>query len=56
MKVDVWSSEDGHPVRDGDFSYCAGLTSNALPSLKALFQQRFHGKGCPPNAPFWQQG
>lgn len=35
MKVDVWSSEDGHPVRDGDFSYCAGLTSNALPEAQS---------------------
>ena len=35
MKVDVWSSEDGHPVRDGDFSHCAGLTSNALPEAQS---------------------
>nr|WP_293539307.1 UpxY family transcription antiterminator [Prevotella sp.] len=45
MKVDVWSSEDGHPVRDGDFSYCAGLTSNALPESQSSVPAEVSRKG-----------
>ena len=45
MKVDVWSSEDGHPVRDGDFSHCAGLTSNALPESQSSVPAEVSRKG-----------
>ena len=30
MKVDEWTSEDGHTLGGGEFPPCAGLTSNAL--------------------------
>lgn len=52
MKVDVWSSEDGHPVRDGDFLIALDLPPTPSPSLKALFQQRFHGRGVHQMYPF----
>ena len=45
MKVDVWSSEDGHPVRDGEFSHCAGLTSNALPESQSSVPAEVSRKG-----------
>lgn len=45
MKVDVWSSEDGHPVRDGDFSHCAGLTTNALPESQSSVPAEVSRKG-----------
>ena len=34
MKVDEWTSEDGHTPGDGEFPPCAGLTSNALPEAQ----------------------
>ena len=45
MKVDVWSSEDGHPVRDGEFSHCAGLASNALPESQSSVPAEVSRKG-----------
>ena len=35
MKVDEWSSEDGHTPGGGEFPPCAGLTSNALPEAQS---------------------
>lgn len=35
MKVDEWTSEDVHTPGDGEFSPCAGLTSNALPEAQS---------------------
>ena len=35
MKVDEWTSEDGHTPGDGEFPPCAGLTSNALPEAQS---------------------
>ena len=35
MKVDEWSSEDGHPPGGGKTSPSAGLTSNALPEAQS---------------------
>lgn len=34
MKVDEWTSEDGHTPGGGEFPPCAGLTSNALPEAQ----------------------
>ena len=35
MKVDEWTSEDGHTPGGGEFPPCAGLTSNALPEARS---------------------
>lgn len=35
MKVDEWTSEDGHTTGGGEFPPCAGLTSNALPETQS---------------------
>ena len=35
MKVDEWTSEDGHTSGGGEFPPCAGLTSNALPEAQS---------------------
>ena len=34
MKVDEWTSNDGHTLGGGEFPPCAGLTSNALPEAQ----------------------
>ena len=34
MKVDEWTSEDGHTPGGGEFPPCAGFTSNALPEAQ----------------------
>ena len=36
MKVDEWTSEDGHTPGGGEFPPCAGLTSNALPEAQSV--------------------
>ena len=35
MKVDEWTSEDGHTLGGGELPPCAGLTSNALPEAQS---------------------
>ena len=35
MKVDEWTSKDGHTLGGGEFPPCAGLTSNALPEAQS---------------------
>ena len=35
MKVDEWTSEDGHTPGGGEYPPCAGLTSNALPKAQS---------------------
>ena len=35
MKVDEWTSEDGHTSGGGEFPPCAGLTSNAFPEAQS---------------------
>ena len=35
MKVDEWTSEDGHTLGGGEFPPCAGLISNALPEAQS---------------------
>ena len=35
MKVEEWTSEDGHTPGGGEFPPCAGLTSNALPEAQS---------------------
>ena len=35
MKVDEWTSEDGHTPGGGELPPCAGLTSNALPEAQS---------------------
>ena len=35
MKVDEWTSNDGHTLGGGEFPPCAGLTSNALPETQS---------------------
>ena len=35
MKVDEWTSEDGHTLGGGEYPPCAGLTSNALPEAQS---------------------
>ena len=35
MKVDEWTSEDGHTPGGGEFPPCAGFTSNALPEAQS---------------------
>ena len=35
MKVDEWTSEDGHTPGGGEFPPCAGLTSNVLPEAQS---------------------
>ncbi|MGN8802601.1 UpxY family transcription antiterminator [Segatella copri] len=35
MKVDEWTSNDGHTSGGGEFPPCAGLTSNALPEAQS---------------------
>ena len=35
MKVDEWTSNDGHTLGGGEFPPCAGLTSNALPEARS---------------------
>ena len=35
MKVDEWTSNDGHALGGGEFPPCAGLTSNALPEAQS---------------------
>ena len=35
MKVDEWTSDDGHTLGGGEFPPCAGLTSNALPEAQS---------------------
>ena len=36
MKVDEWTSEDGHTSGGGELPPCAGLTSNALPEAQSI--------------------
>ena len=36
MKVDEWSSEDGHTPGGGETPPCAGFTSNALPEAQSI--------------------
>ena len=36
MKVDEWSSEDGHTPGGGETPPCAGLISNALPEAQSI--------------------
>lgn len=36
MKVDEWTSEDGHTSGGGEYPPCAGLTSNALPEAQGI--------------------
>lgn len=36
MKVDEWTSNDGHTSGGGEFPPCAGLTSNALPEAQSI--------------------
>ena len=36
MKVDEWTSNDGHTLGGGEFPPCAGLTSNALPEAQSV--------------------
>ena len=41
MKVDEWTSNDGHTLGGGEFPPCAGLTSNALPEAQStIFAER----------------
>ena len=35
MKVDEWTSDDGHTLGGGEFPPCAGFTSNALPEAQS---------------------
>lgn len=35
MKVDEWTSNDGHTLGGGEFPPCAGLTSNVLPKAQS---------------------
>ena len=35
MKIDEWTSKDGHTLGGGEFPPCAGLTSNALPEAQS---------------------
>ena len=35
MKVDEWTSNDGHTLGGGEYPPCAGLTSNALPEAQS---------------------
>ena len=35
MKVDEWTSEDGHTLGGGEYPPCAGLTSNVLPEAQS---------------------
>ena len=35
MKVDEWTSKDGHTLGGGEFPPCAGLTSNVLPEAQS---------------------
>ena len=35
MKVDEWTSKDGHTLGGGEFPPCVGLTSNALPEAQS---------------------
>ena len=35
MKVDEWTSNDGHTLGGGEFPPCAGLTSNVLPEAQS---------------------
>ena len=36
MKVDEWTSNDGHTLGGGEYPPCAGLTSNALPEAQSI--------------------
>ena len=36
MKVDEWTSNDGHTLGGGELPPCAGLTSNALPEAQSV--------------------
>ena len=36
MKVDEWTSNDGHTLGGGKFPPCAGLTSNVLPEAQSI--------------------
>ena len=36
MKVDEWTSDDGHTLGGGEFPPCAGLISNALPEAQSV--------------------
>ena len=47
MKVDEWTSKDGHTLGGGEFPPCAGLPPTSPPKLKAWFLQRVHQLGCP---------
>lgn len=53
MKVDEWTSEDVYTLVGGEFSLCAGLTSNALPEAQGIFTLRVHKLGCPPEIPIY---
>ena len=35
MKVDEWTSNDGHTLGGGEYPPCAGLTSNVLPEAQS---------------------
>ena len=51
MKVDEWTSEDGHTPGDGEFLLALDLPPTPSPKLKALYPQRVHKQGCPPDMP-----
>ena len=36
MKVDEWTSNDGHTLGGGEFPPCAGLTSSVLPEAQSI--------------------
>ena len=36
MKVDEWTSNDGHTLGGGEYPPCAGLTSNVLPEAQSI--------------------
>ena len=45
MKVDEWTSEDGHTPGGGEFPPCAGLASNALPESQSSVPAEVSRKG-----------
>ena len=47
MKVDEWTSNDGHTLGGGEFPPCAGLTSNALPEAQSTISAESSQTGVP---------
>ena len=45
MKVDEWTSNDGHTLGGGEFPPCAGLASNALPESQSSVPAEVSRKG-----------